>query len=165
MCRTRIAAGLGLALALAAAVLASVATAAVNADGKLGPSAINGVYRWSWTPKQLQAAGTSADYAQRNAATITMTFTNGRFRMQVREDPSFKCSGKYHVETIGGKKQFSMSLHSPTACPDGSALIVANWSLGNGYLRWRNLVVDPYSTSEPKPDAVFFGGKAWKKIG
>lgn len=163
MSRTRFGGALVLALGLIAAVLtgAAGANAGVStASGNGNQNALNGVYRVTWTEKQLIAAGMSPEYARNNHATLTMRMQNGRFRFQVKEEPAIRCTGGYDLYTLAGTKRFSISFNNPVTCPQISGIFAAIWSRPGGNLRFR--IVS--NRGEPG-DEVIFGGKVWKKIG
>ena len=152
---------LALALGLIAALLTGAADAApLTASGNVNRSALNGVYRITWTEKQLIAAGMTPDYASHNHATLTLTLRNGRFRFQIKEEPALKCTGGYTLYTFAGTKRFSTSLYNAATCPEIHATFAAIWSRPGGNLRFRFV-----TNSGEAGDEVIFSGKAWKKIG
>ena len=152
--------GLAFAVGLCAALLIEVAGSAAAATSNSGKSAINGVYRLTWTEKQLIAAGMSADYARNNHATLTMTFRDGQFRFQIKEEPSLHCRGGYNLYTLNGTKRFSISFNDPVKCPEINGSLAAIWSRPNG-----NLKLNILSNRGEPGDEVIFGGKTWTKIG
>lgn len=152
-----------LALGLTAALLAAATgahAAPLTASGNGNQSALNGIYRITWTEKQLIAAGMSPDYASHNHATLTLTLRDGRFRFQVKEEPSLKCTGGYTLYTFAGTKRFSTSFYNAATCPEINGTFAAIWSRPGGNLRFR------FVTNRGEAgDEVIFGGKVWKKIG
>ena len=152
---------LTLTLGLIAALLTGAAHAVPStASGNGNQSALNGVYRITWTEKQLVAAGMSPDYASHNHATLTLTLRNGRFRFQIKEEPALKCTGGYDLYTFAGTKRFSTSFYNAATCPEINGAFAAIWSRPGGNLRFR------FVTNRGEAgDEVIFGGKAWKKIG
>jgi hypothetical protein len=159
--RTRIRCALVLTLGLIAAAPsgAAGACAAASAGSSNGQSALNGVYRLTWTEKQLIAAGMTRDYASQNHATLTLTLRNGRFRFQIKEEPSLRCTGGYRLFTVNGSKRFSTSFYNAGTCPEINATFAAIWSRPGGNLRFRVV-----TNSGEAGDEVIFGGKVWKKI-
>lgn len=163
MFRTKTASTIVVVLGLVTAALtcAAGAHAAVSGvDGSGDQSALNGVYRVSWSEKQLIAAGTSREYAHNNHGTVTLTLHDGRFRFQIKEEPTFRCTGGYDLYTLNGTNRFSFSLYNAKTCPDGNGIIAAIWSRSGPYLRFK--IVS--NRGEPG-DEVNFGGKPWRKIG
>ena len=156
---SRLVLALGLTVALlAAAAGADAAPSVVSGNGN--QNALNGVYRITWTEKQLVAAGMSPDYASHNHATLTLTLRNGRFRFQIKEEPALKCTGGYDLYTFAGTKRFSASFYNAATCPEINGAFAAIWSRPGGNLRFR------FVTNRGEAgDEVIFGGKAWKKIG
>jgi hypothetical protein len=83
-------------LATGIALIAVVAAIPAPAAGKSGPSAPNGVYRSSWTEKELLAAGANRGYAHGNQGVLTMTLQGGRFGFKWFP-PEAACRGTYSV--------------------------------------------------------------------
>ena len=136
-------------LALALAVVGTTAaTATATAAGKSNPGVLNGVYRVTWTEKQLIAAGTSQRYAHGNHGVLTWTLRDGSFQLRWQVPPL--CHGTYVVSGA------TVSIKQGPGC---SGLFRASWSLRNGQLR-----LSVTRATDPG-DRVLFGGKAWKKIG
>ena len=111
----------------AARATASVAARATNTD----PSVLNGVYRISWTEKELIAAGASHLYAYENLGAahgnrlvITTTLRDGHMLQHWSVSPG--CNGTYAVS--GDTVTFRERVHC-------HGLFIAGWSLGNGQLR------------------------------
>jgi hypothetical protein len=146
MNRMRIAVGLATMIAVVAAVRALAA-------GKSDPGVLNGVYRISWTEKELTAAGASPRYAHNNLgyahggpAVLTLTLRDGHLRL-VASPPT--CLGTY---TVAGN---TVSIKQGPGC---RGHIVARWSLGHGQLRLR------VSVATDAGDEIGWGAKPWKKI-
>lgn len=142
---------LGIALGIAASVLASVpATTAAKSPA----SVLNGVYRISWTEKEVMAAGASRLYAHANfgyahggRAVLTMTLHDGQLRV-VSYPPV--CQGHYAVSA------HRISIKEGPGC---QGEIVATWTLGGGFLRFH------ISRATDPGDEFAWGTKPWKKIG
>jgi hypothetical protein len=141
MKRMQIAAGPVALIAVATAIPALAA-------GKSGPSALDGVYRISWTQQQLIAAGASPAYASHNLGVITMTMREGHFVWHQVPPPS--CAGIYAVT---GK---SVSIRFTKVC---TGSFKARWSLHAGQLRFLDV------RDRSRDEAIEFGAKPWKKIG
>jgi hypothetical protein len=67
---------------LPALVAALAAGTGAVASERSDPAALDGVYRVSWTEKELVAAGASPADARRNHSVITMTARAGKFVQQ-----------------------------------------------------------------------------------
>ena len=128
MSRVRIVVTLGLAVGLIAAVLPSgaVGASAVAASSSVNKGALNGIYRITWTKKQLIAAGAAADFAASN--TLTLTLRDGQFRFQIKEEPALSCRGAYSLYSLNGTKRFSISMYNATKCPEINASFAAIWT-------------------------------------
>jgi hypothetical protein len=148
----------GLSTVCATGVVAASAGSAVVGNGS--QSALNGVFRIVWTEKQLFAAGAGRQYAHNNHSTLTMTFRDGRFRAQIKEEPAIRCTGRYTIYTLAGAKRFSISMNNPTTCPELNSAFVATWSRTGGNLRFHIV-----SNRGEAGDEVTFGAKPWKRIG
>ena len=140
------------AMKLAVAALALLpATATAHA---VGSTPLDGVYRISWTEKEVIAAGASRVYAHANfgythggRAVLTMTLRGGRLRI-VSSPPV--CHGSY---TVSGDR---LSIKQGPGC---QGIVVATWSLHNGLLRLH------VSKATDRGDEIAWGTKPWKKIG
>jgi hypothetical protein len=134
------------ALAAALTVLAlAPAAGARNANG------IDGVYRISWTEKQLAVAGTSQRYAHANCPSrciVTMTLLASRLRVHGFPPPD--CLGTY---TVTGA---AVSIHQKQHC---HGTVVARWALNGRQLRLN------VKTATDPGDRILYGGKPWRKIG
>jgi hypothetical protein len=136
-------------LAVACAVVgATAAIANATAAGTSNPNVLNGVYRISWTQKQLIAAGASASYAKNNSSVITMTMRGGQFVQRWSEPPG--CAGTY---AVSGHTVSFLAIHH---C---HGLVVARWSLAAG-----QLLLHVTKATDPG-DRFLWGSKPWKKIG
>jgi TRAP-type C4-dicarboxylate transport system substrate-binding protein len=121
------------------------------AGERTDPSVLNGVYRVSWTQKELRAAGPIAAYARTSYGVITLTLRDGRYRFRAQTAP--ECGGRYTVS--GTRVRFRVE-PAATYC---QGVVAARWSLRNGDLRLRVVgATDP-------GDRLIWGGKPWKKIG
>jgi hypothetical protein len=140
---------------LALLTVAAVATGpALSAPARSGTTAIDGVYRISWTEKDLVAAGASRIYAHANfgyahggRAVLTMTLRSGR--LQIVSSPPV-CHGTY---SVSGNR---VSIKQGPGC---QGVVVATWSLRSGLLRFH------VSKATDPGDEIAWGTKPWKKIG
>jgi len=139
-------------VALLTAVTAATG-AAPSASARSTTTAIDGVYRISWTEKEVIAAGASRLYAHANfgyahggRAVITMTLRGGR--LQIVISPPV-CHGTY---AVSGNR---VSIKQGPGC---QGVVVATWSLRNGFLRFR------VSKATDPGDEIVWGTKPWKKI-
>ena len=114
-------------------------------------SVLNGVYRVSFTEKELVAAGAPAEYAQGNYGVSTLRLANGRYRYKNSRAP-WTCAGSY---SISGRR-LTFDFNVPAHC---HGVVRMKWTLQPGFLRFRNVV------ESDKGDAALFGSKPWKKIG
>jgi hypothetical protein len=146
-----------LAVVAAVAIVAGVAApaAAGAAFANSDPSVLNGVYRISWTEKELVAAGASHVYARNNLGAahgrrlvITATLRDGRMDQRWSVPPG--CLGSY---TVSGDR---VTVREQVHC---HGLFVANWSLGGGKLRLH------ITRATDVGDEILFGAKPWQKIG
>ena len=132
-------------LTVAAALLPTTAAARTSSSG------VDGVYRVTWTEKELAAAGTSQRYGHVNCPSrcvLTLTLRDGRLRIHGIPPPD--CLGTYVASGT------TISIKEGPGC---RGFIKASWSLRNSQLRLRvTRATDP-------GDRVLFGGKPWKKIG
>ena len=140
-----------LALLTAAAVTTGPASAA---SARSRATAIDGVYRISWTEKEVIAAGASRVYAHANfgythggQAVLTMTLRGGR--LQIVSSPPV-CHGTYSVSAN------RVSIKQGPGC---QGVVVATWSLRSGLLRLH------VSKATDRGDEIAWGTKPWKKIG
>ena len=148
---------LALALVLFVLILASGgarATAGVSAVPNTDPSVLNGVYRISWTEKELIAAGASHLYAHENLGAahgkrlvITATLQDGHMAQQWSIPPG--CLGSYAVSDD------TVTILERVHC---HGLVTASWSLGNGQLRLH------ITRATDAGDKYLFGAKPWKKL-
>jgi hypothetical protein len=145
-------------IALAAGSIAAVSIGAAYAQTPGNQAALNGVYRITWTTKQLIAAGAPSDSA--SGATLTFTLRSGKFKFQINEEPGLRCTGAYSIYTFKGAKRFSITMNNPSTCPEINATFVATWTRPGGNLRFHVV-----SNRGEAGDEVLFGGKNWKKIG
>jgi hypothetical protein len=111
-------------------------------------SALNGVYRVTWTEQELVAAGTSTDYAKHNHSTITLTLRDGRFQEHWSIPPD--CAGTYTVT------RNTVTIRFTHGC---SGWVRARWSLTRTALRLRIL------DGSDKGTEIQFGAKPWRKVG
>ena len=139
-------------LALLTAVTAATG-AAPSASARSTTTAIDGVYRISWTEKEVIAAGASRVYAHANfgytnggRAVITMTLRGGR--LQIVSSPPV-CHGTY---AVSGDR---ISIKQGPGC---QGVVVAHWSLRSGFLRLH------VSKATDAGDEIAWGTKPWKKI-
>jgi hypothetical protein len=158
--RSRREAATALALAVVVASLAlggsvARASAGVSALADTDPSVLNGVYRISWTEKELIAAGASHLYAHENLGAahgrrlvITATLRDGHMAQQWSVPPG--CLGSY---TVAGD---TVTIRERVHC---HGLVTASWLLGNGQLRLH------VTRATDAGDEYLFGAKPWKKIG
>ena len=138
----------GVRIALASAVSVVAFTAAVGVARAGDPAAIDGVYRVSWTEKEMAAAGAAVSYAHGNHGVLTWTLRDGSLELRFPAPPL--CHGRYVV---------SGSTISISEGPGCHGRVVAGWSLNRGRLR-----LHVTQASDPG-DRVLFGAKPWKKIG
>jgi hypothetical protein len=148
-----------LALAVVMVVLslaggAARASASVSALTNTDPSVLNGVYRISWTEKELIAAGASHLYAHENLGNahgsrmvITTTLRDGHMIQQWSVPPG--CVGSYAVSND------TVTIRERVHC---HGLVTASWSLSNGQLRLH------ITRATDAGDKYLFGAKPWKKI-
>jgi hypothetical protein len=141
----------GSAFAVVAMVLATIAASAAAANPA---SVLNGVYRISWTEKEVRAAGASRLYAHNNfgyahggRAVLTMTLRDGQLR--VASSPPL-CHGTY---SVSGSR---ISIKEGPGC---QGRIEATWTLRDGLLRFH------ISKATDPGDRFAWGVKPWKKIG
>ena len=120
------------------------------AVGVTDPSVLNGVYRVSWTQKELLAAGPAASYTHPSYGVVTLTLRDGSYRFQPQTPPT--CSGTYTVSR-------SLVTIRPRPVSYCHGVVTARWSLRGGELRLH--VLGTTDTGEP----IIWGGKPWKKIG
>jgi len=111
------------------------------------PTALDGVYRVSWTQQELLAAGAGASYAKHNHGTMTLTLRSGRFHERWSIPPS--CDGVY---SLSGK---TVAIRYTHVC---SGWVRARWSFGNGLLRLHVVA------GSDRGGEIRFGAKPWKKI-
>ena len=129
-----------------AAPVRKTSSVAANTD----PSVLNGVYRISWTEKELLAAGVPRGYAHSAFGVTTLTLQDGHYIWHPVSHPP-NCKGRYAVSGT----TLSINFNVPTC----HGVVNATWSLRDAQLRLRNL-----RASDPG-DAIFFVAKPWKKIG
>jgi TRAP-type C4-dicarboxylate transport system substrate-binding protein len=114
-----------------------------------------GVYRIAWTSKALLAAGLRREYARGNHGVVTLALRRGRYRVQFAGERGPPCTGTY----TDRRRTFSIDFYVPT-CKGGVGVVVATWSvLPRGDLRFHVL------QATDAGDEVFWGAKAWRKIG
>lgn len=116
-------------------------------------SALNGIYRVSFTEQELLAGGAKPGYARNQTGVTTLTFRDGRYVFLERNRLAIPggCSGSYELR---GKRIFADL--NVKGC---HGTLRAAWSLRNGWLRLSDIVV------EESGDPVFWESKPWKKIG
>ena len=127
------------------------------ADGRNNASALSGIYRVTWSQKELLAAGaprayvaSNFGYLQGRQGGITIKLRDGQFRLQEALLPHFQCSGTYSATKT------TVAIHLTTGC---FGRITARWSLQSSQLRLR------VSQATDPGDKITFGAKPWKKIG
>jgi hypothetical protein len=121
---------------------------ASSASAQGGSTAIDGVYRVTWTENQLIAAGMTRQWAHKNFGVVTLTLKNGQFIWQQVPPPS--CAGKY---TVSGH---NVSFRFTRVC---TGAVRAQWSLSGARLRLH------VAGGSDRGTEIVFGGKPWKKIG
>jgi len=116
-------------------------------------SVLNGVYRVSFTEKELLAGGAKPGYARYQTGVATLTLRDGRYVFLERNRLAIPggCRGPYNVR---GKRIFADL--NVKGC---HGTLRAAWALRNGWLRFSDIVV------EESGDPVFWESKPWKKIG
>ncbi|HZQ64956.1 MAG TPA: hypothetical protein VFA66_07000 [Gaiellaceae bacterium] len=131
--------------AAALAIAAAMAPAAAHAAA---PTPVDGVYRFSWTQKELVAAGTSPSFARHNFGVVTITMRGGAFSL--RQVPPPNCAGIY---SVSGRTLFVRFTHVCTGW------IRATWSLSGGRLHLK-----PIGGSD-RGTEIALTGKPWTKVG
>jgi TRAP-type C4-dicarboxylate transport system substrate-binding protein len=111
---------------------------------------VDGVYRVSWSEKELIHGGASRAYARTNHGVVTLTLHDGVLAIHYSESPP-DCPGTYSVSG----STLSILEHPPKC----QGLIVASWSVSNGKLLLR------VSKATDPGDEIFWGRKPWTKIG
>ncbi len=125
-------------LAIAAVLLpAAVAARTTSSSG------LDGVYRVSWSEKELLAAGTTQHYAHVNHGVLTLTLRSGKFSLNKLCHDVYTASGG------------TVSIKQGPGC---SGRVAARWSLSG-----RTLRLHVTKATDPG-DSVLFGGKPWRKI-
>ena len=145
---------------VAAVVLVALSSPAVgfarsdsrSAAPKNPASVLNGVYRVSYTQKELIALGTSPQYAKTNYGTLTLWLNDGRYRLRQIPHGNGVCQGPF---TVSGKT-VAFDFNDVPHC---NGVVKATWSLGNGVLRLR------VTFASDAGDKVLFSSKPLKKIG
>ena len=113
-------------------------------------SVLNGIYRVSYTEKELVSFGTTAQYAKQNYGVSTLRLADGGARYK-NSRSAFRCSGSYAVS--GKTVTFDFNV------PHCRGIVKATWAFQAGSLRFRVIV------ASDQGDAQVFGSKPWKKIG
>jgi Bacterial extracellular solute-binding protein, family 7 len=130
-----------------------------RAASKNEASVLNGVYRVTWSEKELIAGGVfpaaargDFGYARGSRVVLTMTLRDGRFLLKSHPPgaPWSPCHGAYVVSG----NTVSIRMGPPYNCQGD---VTARWSLRSGQLRLHINRTDP-------EDAVVFGRKRWTRI-
>jgi hypothetical protein len=114
-------------------------------------SVLNGVYRVSWTDRELRSVAPVAKLARASfGGVITLMLQDGVYRVRAGTPPI--CSGRYAVS--GDTVRFRV--HPKTYC---QGVVTARWSLAGGRLRLHVVsATNPY-------DRIIWGRKPWREIG
>src|SRR5262245_6034098 len=115
------------------AVLVSVPL--VSASATSDPSVLNGVYRISWTERELMDAGARRIMAHSNYGVTIMTLRDGRFLWHAASHPPDSRNGHYRVS---GRRLF-LDFRG-TGC---TGYVDAPWTLADGRLRLHVTGSDP----------------------
>src|SRR5947209_15376274 len=108
---------------IATAIAVVLALNAMSA-GAATPSALDGVYRISWTESQLIAAGTSRGYAHGDQGVLTWRLQHGTFTLDFGAPPL--CHGTYAVSG------HTVSVKEGPGC---RGVFTAQWSMSGRLLR------------------------------
>jgi hypothetical protein len=130
-----------------ALALSMTAISAMAAIGRSAATFPGGVYRVTWTERQLLDAGATREYAHGNQGVLTWTLKGGRFLLDFGIPPL--CHGTYTA--TGG----TLSIRQGPGC---HGLVRARWSLSHQQLRLR------ISKATDPGDRTLFGGKPWTRI-
>ena len=123
---------------------------AVVSISKNASGVLNGIYRVSYTKKELLANGAAAGWVKYNYGTGTLSLKDGHYRFHLVNYAPSDCYGPYTVS--GQNVRFDLNV------PFCTGSVVATWALSNGQLRLR-------VTNGDGGDEVYWGSKPWKKIG
>jgi TRAP-type C4-dicarboxylate transport system substrate-binding protein len=115
------------------------------------PTVLNGVYRVTWTDRELAAIGPVAKFARPSyGGVITLAMHDGRYRFQPGTPPA--CTGTYTVSA----STVRFRVDAATYC---QGVVTARWSFVGG-----QLVLDVISATNPY-DQIIWGRKPWREIG
>jgi hypothetical protein len=137
----------------ALAGVSSIATTRLAAAASEDDSSVNGLYRVTWSEKELIAAGTTRKYAHTNFGTQTIRLEDGFYAIRNATPANatrFFCRGPY---TVTGK-----TLYLDFRVRGCMGELTATWARTKYGLRLHVLrATDP-------GDRVLFGAKLLKKI-